>query len=251
MKGTGTTTLLEFYPNPLGITPDMRAKFHPVVKINQDCVSVLDLSQESGQSHLIPKEDQESFIQNRNREERFNQSKQENCYTIGKYDENRVKLYSSELFQDSLNSISGYDGARTLHVGVDLGGPVGENVHSFWDGVVHSVGYNSELGDYGYVVIVEYDLSEVKWNLKQDENHPESDCGIHDETRQCGDEDTRNTSDGSSSGVVSCQSADCNRFWALYGHLDASTMDLNTVGKRIQRGDVLGHIGDVHENGGW
>lgn len=212
----GGAHALDFYPNPLGITPDMRENFHPVVKINQGCVSVLDLSQESGQSHLIPTEDQESFIQKRNKEKFTEESSDEDkCYTIGKYDENRLKLYSSELFQDSLNSISGYDGARTLHVGVDLGGPVGENVHSFWGGVVHSVGYNSELGDYGYVVVVEYDLAELKLNtlMKDDGNR--------------------------------------NRFWALYGHLDASTIDLNTVGKRIQRGHVLGHIGDVHENGGW
>ena len=39
--------------------------------------------------------------------------------------------------------------------------------------------------------------------------------------------------------------------WALYGHLDASTLKRNEVGKIVKRGEVLGCIGDVHENGGW
>lgn len=253
-----TTNSLEMYPNPLGITPAMRANFHPVLRINQNCVAVLDLSQESGQSHLIPKEDQQNFIQNRNNRERLIESHQETCYTIGKYDENRLNLYSSELFQDSLNSISGYDGARTLHVGVDLGGPVGEDVYSFWDGVVHSVGYNPDLGDYGYVVVVEYDLSDLKLNNNDNDNVNSSSnndnmddgndhqdslldwCTSPEEELECKD------------GSINMKShVNYNRFWALYGHLDASTINLNTVGKHIKKGDVLGHLGDVHENGGW
>ncbi len=134
-------------------------------------------------------------------------------YTVGKYDENRVHLYSSSLFQDDENMIDGYDGARTVHIGIDIGGPVGTNIHSFADGVIHSVGYNSELGDYGHVVVVEYDLSaaadiDSEWNKVP-------------------------------------------KIWALYGHLDSSTLQRNHVGKEIKKGDILGRLGDVDENGGW
>jgi murein DD-endopeptidase MepM/ murein hydrolase activator NlpD len=77
-------------------------------------------------------------------------------YSIGRYDEDRVGLYVSEMFEDIENSIDGYAGARTVHMGMDLGGPVGTKVYSFADGKVHSAGYNPQLGDYGNVVVVEH-----------------------------------------------------------------------------------------------
>jgi murein DD-endopeptidase MepM/ murein hydrolase activator NlpD len=39
--------------------------------------------------------------------------------------------------------------------------------------------------------------------------------------------------------------------WALYGHLSNSTLGQSPVGKVLHRGQILGWIGDVHENGGW
>jgi hypothetical protein len=264
-RSSSTASLLSSlssYPNPIGITSEMRERFHPVIimknaikqqqeELWEDCnmtkVVVLDLTQESGHANLIAKDDQESFIQRRTTERRMKDSSDKQpCFTIGKYDENRMKLYSSELFQDSDNSISGYDGARTLHVGIDLGAPVGVNVYSFWDGVVHSVGYNPDLGDYGYVIVVEYELSDLKRETLQEEKN----------TSQAFQEESRT---GSSS---SCHGRNDNdkdegdkmrsmRFWALYGHLDSSTVERNQVGQKIKRGDILGRIGDVDENGGW
>lgn len=112
-------------------------------------------------------------------------------------------------------------------MGMDLGGPVGTEVHSFADGVVHSVGYNSELGDYGHVVVVEYDLGSSLLGSNIDR-------------------------DGDGNGDATCASEkEIPKVWALYGHLDASTLERNQVGKEVKRGDILGLLGDVHENGGW
>jgi hypothetical protein len=148
---------LESYPNILGITTSMRQAFHPVVEMDPTQTTILDLSRTTGLSQLIPLEQQQSFIQNRTNEERKNsnnthehdkqsfQNMNVNLnannnetimlkhYTIGKFDEDRVNLYSSKLFENDENEIGGYKGARTLHVGIDLGAPVGEYVYSFWD----------------------------------------------------------------------------------------------------------------------
>ena len=45
-----------------------------------------------------------------------------------------------------------------MHVGVDIGAPVGTEVHAFEDGLIHSAGYNPAVGDYGYVVVIKHIL---------------------------------------------------------------------------------------------
>lgn len=67
----------------------------------------------------------------------------DSIWTVGRYDEIRG-IYTTDLFSDG----------RTLHVGIDLGGPVGTPVHAFMDGIIHAVGYNAEEGDYGHTVIM-------------------------------------------------------------------------------------------------
>ena len=67
----------------------------------------------------------------------------QNPYGVGRYDEKRRGMYTAALFA----------GARDVHVGVDLAGPVGEPVHAFFDGAVHRFGYNPAAGDYGYTLV--------------------------------------------------------------------------------------------------
>jgi murein DD-endopeptidase MepM/ murein hydrolase activator NlpD len=125
-------------------------------------------------------------------------------WAIGRYDENRGGLYNTEMFQDVEYSIDGYAGKRTLHLGIDLMAPLGEPVYAFSDGVVHSSGYNEELGDYGNVIVIEHFIA-GKTNRS---------------------------------------------LYALYGHMDKSVTK-KKPGRRIQKGEIIGRIGDWHENGGW
>lgn len=67
-------------------------------------------------------------------------------WTIGRYDEERPGVYQQGLFA----------GGRCLHVGIDLGGPVGTAVHAFADGSVLHRGYNPADGDYGHVIVTEH-----------------------------------------------------------------------------------------------
>ena len=74
-------------------------------------------------------------------------------YDVGRYDEDRRGMYTSELF-----AAPDEEEWRTVHVGIDIGAPVGTAVHAFEDGIVHSAGYNPQVGDYGNVVVVKHFL---------------------------------------------------------------------------------------------
>ncbi|MED5271727.1 MAG: peptidoglycan DD-metalloendopeptidase family protein [Candidatus Thermoplasmatota archaeon] len=77
-------------------------------------------------------------------------------YSVGRYDENRKGLYESELFS----------GIRTLHVGIDIGGPVNTPVHAFHRGVIFNQTYLPSDGDYGNVIIMEHEFNGTKlWAL--------------------------------------------------------------------------------------
>ena len=104
--------------------------FHPVVDL-PDKYKVLDLTQgvwDSGSSE----------------------------YSIGRYDEYRPNVYTTDLFE----------GVRNIHVGIDIGGPVGTPCMAFMDGKIHKFGYNSKAGDYGNVIITEHKISGKRiWSL--------------------------------------------------------------------------------------
>jgi murein DD-endopeptidase MepM/ murein hydrolase activator NlpD len=65
---------------------------------------------------------------------------------IGKYNEKRLGLYTTELFQ----------GTRNIHMGIDLAGPVGTPIHSFDEGLLLFAAYNSAAGDYGATLVTEH-----------------------------------------------------------------------------------------------
>ena len=97
--------------------------FHPVVNLPKK-YGILDLSKGSWNSD-------------------------NNGFSIGKYDEYRPGVYTTTLFK----------GIRNIHVGIDIGGPVGTPCMAFMDGIIHDFGYNSEAGDYGNVIITEHKIS--------------------------------------------------------------------------------------------
>ena len=140
--------------------------FHPVVNLPDDYV-VLDLNKSSWKAPS-------------------------GQFCVGKYNEVRPNMYNTGLFQ----------GVRNIHMGIDVGGPVGTPCMAFFDGIISHYGYNSEPGDYGFVVITKHIISG-------------------------------------------------KNLWALYGHLDSSSIKGKKVGEKISKGEVFAWFGDYDENGGW
>ena len=69
-------------------------------------------------------------------------------YGVGRYDEKRRGVYTTELFS-----------GRDVHVGVDLAAPVGEPVRAFADGTVHRFGYNAAPSDYGFTLVTQHEVN--------------------------------------------------------------------------------------------
>ena len=81
-------------------------------------------------------------------------------YGIGRYNERRLGMYESELFSPGTSDV------RNIHLGIDLGAPVGTKIHAFYDGIVYLVGINPAPGDYGGTLITEHHVGElVLWAL--------------------------------------------------------------------------------------
>jgi 4-aminobutyrate aminotransferase-like enzyme/Ser/Thr protein kinase RdoA (MazF antagonist) len=40
-------------------------------------------------------------------------------------------------------------------------------------------------------------------------------------------------------------------FWTLHGHLSASSLSTVSEGQELKKGDLIGYVGDQHENGNW
>lgn len=77
------------------------------------------------------------------------------AFGVGRYDEDRRGMYETDLFQ-------GHEGARTIHMGIDIGAPVGTPVRAFYEGSVFLVGYNGAPGDYGNTLITRHVLDGVE-----------------------------------------------------------------------------------------
>ncbi len=72
-------------------------------------------------------------------------------YGIGKYNEKRVNMYSGPLYKDQ----------RDIHIGIDIGAPIGTPIHAFYDGEVFLFAHNSMPLDYGYTLITKHTLDGV------------------------------------------------------------------------------------------
>ena len=137
-------------------------------------------------------------------------------YFIGRYNERRGSMYTSELFagagsssdkwsasaENILKSDQALSERRDIHIGVDVGGPVGTPVHAFAEGKIHSLGYNAASLDYGYVIVTEHVLKG-------------------------------------------------KTIWALQGHLSQSSVKDKNPGDKVVGGQCIGWFGAEHENGGW
>ena len=49
---------------------------------------------------------------------------------VGRYDEVRRNMYTTEMFENATKAIDGYAGIRDVHIGLDIGGPAGTPVYA-------------------------------------------------------------------------------------------------------------------------
>jgi peptidoglycan LD-endopeptidase LytH len=87
-------------------------------------------------------------------------------YLIGGYNELREMYKRSQLF-DFAKTMAGSAGNNTtgatpeprrLHLGTDIWGEAGTPVKAPLGGMVHSLAYNNQLGDYGATIILQHQL---------------------------------------------------------------------------------------------
>ena len=74
----------------------------------------------------------------------------DSMFGIGGYNEDRVLYKRSKLFSGAAE--------RSLHLGVDIWGPEGTEVHAPLGGMVHSYAFNNNFGDYGATIILQHNL---------------------------------------------------------------------------------------------
>ena len=76
--------------------------------------------------------------------------KTSNSFSIGRYNEKRPNMYEGDLFEKT---------NRFIHMGIDIGAPVGTPVLSFYDGEIFLFKYNDQKLDYGYTIITKHQIN--------------------------------------------------------------------------------------------
>ena len=71
-------------------------------------------------------------------------------FSIGRYNEKRPNMYEGDLFEKT---------NRFIHMGIDIGAPVGTPVLSFYDGEIFLFKYNDQKLDYGYTIITKHQIN--------------------------------------------------------------------------------------------
>jgi len=128
-----------------------RDEFHQVVNFSTvtDKICKLDLSSNNpllARAGILESQHLSSYIQTQ-----LNQSRSK--YGIGGYAENRA-IYNVDHFSKGKEQ-------RTLHLGIDIWGPVGTEVFVPIGGMVHSFAFNDHLGDYGATIILQHQLETI------------------------------------------------------------------------------------------
>ncbi len=89
----------------------------------------------------------------------FNKLKENSArYGIGKYNEDRIIYKRSNLFDRNDNN-----GARTIHLGIDVWVDPGTKIFAPLDARVHSYHNNVGFGDYGPTIILEHQVKDINF----------------------------------------------------------------------------------------
>lgn len=85
-------------------------------------------------------------------------------YGIGGYREHRMMYSRSILFDRNLTSDNGNaEEPRSIHLGTDIWGAVGTKIHAPLGGMVHSLAFNNNHGDYGVTIILQHQLKTINF----------------------------------------------------------------------------------------
>ena len=93
------------------------------------------------------------------------------------------------------------------------------------------------LGDYGYVVVIEYNITTAT---------PKTVTTTAVAEEESSTKSTSSTSDSHDDNNVKA-------FWVLYGHLDRKGIKKlqQRLGQHVAKGECIGYVGDIDDNGGW
>jgi peptidoglycan LD-endopeptidase LytH len=87
-------------------------------------------------------------------------------YLLGGYAELREMYKRSRLFgfgTETVANVAQTAEPRRLHLGIDVWGAVGTPVSAPLGGMVHSLAYNNQFGDYGATVILQHQLDTISF----------------------------------------------------------------------------------------
>jgi murein DD-endopeptidase MepM/ murein hydrolase activator NlpD len=128
------------------------AKISPIIDFNPDFMRLLLMDFTDSNKELTSDiiDDTSSFSQYVT-----NTLKNANAdFGIGGYNENRTVYSRSSVF----DAQAGQE-PRSLHLGVDIWGPVGTSIFCPMDGTVHSYAFNNQFGDYGATIIIQHAIN--------------------------------------------------------------------------------------------
>lgn len=129
-----------------------QSTFHPVVKVDpaQDKLLHLDFTEKNKELTAAIIGNTTQFSAWIDQQLQTTHSR----YGIGGYDEHRTVYNRSHLFDAPEQG----NEPRRLHIGVDIWGPAGTPVYAFMGGMVHSLAFNDQYGDYGATMILLHQL---------------------------------------------------------------------------------------------
>ncbi len=134
--------------------------FHPVILLNKESSKLIPLDLSSKNDSLLQVDLQNTaqfsqYIDNLLRSAGAS-------FGIGGYNELRALYSRSELFSKDLpGNENNNEEPRRLHLGTDIWGPVGTSVFAPLDGVVHSLAFNDNYGDYGATLILKHEIEGI------------------------------------------------------------------------------------------
>lgn len=131
-----------------------RVHFHPVVKFDAAKEKLFQFNFTEANTGLSKESIDDTGLFSKYIDE---QLKTNNAtFGIGGYNENRKLYRRSEIFDG--------EEPRSIHLGVDIWGPVGTPVYVPLGGMVHSFAYNNNYGDYGATIILLHQLETVAFH---------------------------------------------------------------------------------------